>query len=359
MTDRMNSIIMATRNVFLCEAEDDFYSGKKGTVVREDDSGALHMNPNSEIYRQLDIAKPSNYTVAVKVQTCRDCSSIGIEIGNTTSTAVTQNLSLSRSNNIEYDWLYTNAATLNPGNANLTITSYGEVNIDKIVLYSDSHQNETIPILLAHEPTSRVLNSDKIDLTKYTLSVDSTEPFVLKLSRPYNPLWRAFAADSEYKPVQLDDGTNGFIIDQTGRLDVRVEYKAQSWFFWGLVVSVLSFLLALSYLMIRYRNKKSHIVTAKTLPQQDFGISLRSRTIGKSVSTTTSVLHKVFSPTLPTSIALVLLLLVLFLVNQGRTSTANIVMAYLYFILVVAVIWQFVLFVRKMHERGINESKRT
>jgi hypothetical protein len=50
---------------------------------------------------------------------------------------------------------------------------------------------------------------------------------------------------------------------------------------------------------------------------------------------------------------------VLFLVNQGRTSTANIVMAYLYFILVVAVIWQFVLFVRKMHERGINESKRT
>jgi hypothetical protein len=351
ITDRMNSIVTATRNVFLFEAEDDFYSGKEGTVVREDDAVALHMNPNSEIYRQLDITKPSNYTVAVKVQTCRDCSSIRISIGNTTSSAVTQNLSLSSNSNTEYNWLYTNPAALNSGNANLTITSDREVNIDKIVLYSDSHQNETIPMLLAHEPISRILNSDKIDQTKYTLSVDSTGPFVLKLSRPYNPLWRAFAADLEYKPVQLDDGTNGFIIDQVGKLDVRVEYKAQSWFFWGLAVSISSFLLALSYLMIRYRKKKNKtlVVTAKTLPQQDFGISLSgARTNGKSVNTRRSILHELFSPTLPTSIALVLLLWALFLLNQGRTSTANVVMGYLYFILLVGVIWQLILFVKKI-----------
>lgn len=358
ITDRMNSMVMATRNVFLFEAEDDFYSGKEGTVVREDDGLGLHMNPNSEIYRPLDITKPSNYTVAVKAQTCRDCSPVQITIGNTITTAVSKNLSLLSNNNTEYNWLYAStAATLSSGNANLTITSDREVNIDKIVLYSDSHQNETIPMLLADEPTSRILNSDKIDQTKYALSIASTEPFVLELSRPYNPLWRAFVGDLEYKPVQLDNGTNGFIIDQAGKLDVRVEYIQQSWFFWGLAVSVLSFLLAMSYLMIRYRKKNNLVVTAKTLSQQDFGISLSgTRTSGESVTTTKSVLHKLFSPILPISFALVLLLLALFLLKQDQTSTAEVVMIYVYFGLVVGVIWQFVLIVKKIHGGEINQS---
>jgi hypothetical protein len=364
ITDRMNSMVMATRNVFQFEAEDDFYSDKVRTVVREEDDGlALYMTPNSEIFRQLDITKPSNYTVAVKAQTCRDCSPVQITIGNTTTTAaLPKDLSFLGNNNAEYNWLYSSTpVTLNSGNANMTIAT-GWVSIDKIVLYSDSHQNETIPMLLAHEPTSRILNFDKkIDQTKYSLSIDSTEPFILELSRPYNQFWRAFVSDFEYKPVQLDNGANGFIIDQAGKLDVRVEYIQQSWFLIGLTVSVLSFLLALSYLMIRYRSKKKNVgIPTKILRQQDFGISLSNTgTRGKSVSTTRSVLHKVFSPTLPTSIALVLLLLVLFLLNQDRTSTANIVMVYLYFILVIGVIWQFVLFVKKMQGRGINQSKRT
>jgi hypothetical protein len=360
--DRMNSFVMATRNVFLFEAEDDFYSGKEEPIVGKGSDVALHMNSNSEIYRRLDITKPSNYTVAIKAQTCKDCSSIRIAVGNTTGNAITQNISLSSNKNVEYNWLYTNLAELNAGNANLTITSDKELNIDKIVLYSDSHENETIPMLLAHKPTSRILNLDKIDQTKYGLTIDSTEPFALKLSQPYSPLWRAFAADLEYKPVRLDDDTNGFVIDQVGKLDVRVEYKAQSWFFWGLAVSISSFLLALSYLMIRYRKKKNKnlVVTAKTLPQQDFGISLSgAKTNGKPVNTRRSILHELFSPTLPTSIALVLLLWALFLLNQGRTSTANVVMVDLYFILLVAVIWQLILFVKKIKGGEIiNQSER-
>jgi hypothetical protein len=362
ITDRMNSFVMATRNVFLFEAEDDFYSGKEGTVVRKDDDLALHMNPNSEIYRPLDISKPSNYTVAVKAQACRECSSIRIAIGNTINDAILQNFSSSSDNNTEYNWLYSNPVALNRGNANLTITSDRDLNIDKIVLYSDSHEDETISMLLAHKPTSRILNLDKIDQTRYGLTIDSTEPFVLKLSQPYSPLWRAFAADLEYKPVPLDDGTNGFVIDQVGKLNVRVEYKAQSWFLLGLTVSVASFLSALAYLLIRYRKKRKNdmIVAAKILPQQDFGISLNgTETNSKSVNTIRSVLHKFFTPTLPTSVSLILLLLALFLLLQGQPLSANVVMVYLYFILVAAVIWHFILSVKKSKGgKIINQSER-
>jgi hypothetical protein len=165
--------------------------------------------------------------------------------------------------------------------------------------------------------------------------------------------------------VQLDDGTNGFVIDQTGKLDVTIQYKPQSWFYAGLAVSVLSALLALSYLLIRNRRgdrrseKKNVFVTTKTLPQQDFGISVRGTGgSGKSMSSTRSVLHKLFSPAIPISISLLLLLFVLFLLTQDEVLTANFVMVYVYFILVIGVIWQFVLLVRKTREREIKPSER-
>ena len=157
-------------------------------------------------------------------------------------------------------------------------------------------------------------------------------------------------------PVKLEGDTNGFVIDQAGKLDTRVEYKPQSWFFAGLAVTVLSFLLALSYVMIR--DRKNLAVTAKTLPQQDFGIPLSNSRTSAESSTTRAVLRKVFGPIMRTSVALVLLFSVLFYLIQGQTSAANDVMIYIYFLLVVGVIWQFVLFLKEGQGIEISQSEK-
>ena len=50
---------------------------------------------------------------------------------------------------------------------------------------------------------------------------------------------------------------NGFWIDETGDLEIVLRYKPQDWFERGLVVSILTFLACVGYLLYDWRKKRA------------------------------------------------------------------------------------------------------
>ena len=49
---------------------------------------------------------------------------------------------------------------------------------------------------------------------------------------------------------------NGFWINETGNLEIIIRYKPQDWFEIGLVISILTFLACIFYLIYDWRREK-------------------------------------------------------------------------------------------------------
>jgi hypothetical protein len=227
-------------------------------------NGLLVMSPGSEISSSVDLLKSSEYTIAMKVETCQQCSSLILSIGDGSNEFPL------RSNKTELKWLYF-TAKLPAGKTEMKIHSKGETEFDKVVIYSDSFQNETLDELFTQKETDYLkLDYDKINPAEYHVKVNAAKPFVLEFEEPYHPLWRAYLNDKEYEPIQLYSesakklqgivatnypATNGFIIDQTGKLDLIIKYKPLSLFWLGATVSILVFVISLGYLAWEWRQK--------------------------------------------------------------------------------------------------------
>ncbi|MHC1687005.1 MAG: hypothetical protein AB9879_04780 [Methanothrix sp.] len=120
----------------------------------------------------------------------------------------------------------------------------------------------------------------KITPTKYLISINATEPFLLVLSESYHPLWRAYINDLDAsssgfdvkdikyilsKPLQEDyhlrvNGyANGWYIDPksiTGNetISLTLNFLPQSIFYLGIIISLITFILCLFYLSYRLYN---------------------------------------------------------------------------------------------------------
>lgn len=133
--------------------------------------------------------------------------------------------------------------------------------LDVIWLYT-TRNNETINELFkTNETPASIMEYTKIDPTKYKVTVDATEPFMLSFAEGYDPLWEArIYKDGEkvevVKSIPLYSVINGFWIDETGNLEIEIRYKPQEWFEMGLWVSVTTFIGCIGYLFYDWRRGK-------------------------------------------------------------------------------------------------------
>jgi hypothetical protein len=258
-----NSNSLNSKAFYLTQNVED--SSKNGVQ-----DGLLILKPRSEISTNVDLLKESKYTIATKVKTCEQCSSLIIKIGDTYKL-----LSL-RNDKTDVKWLYF-TMNLPAGKTDLRIYSNGETEFDKLIIYSDSYENESLDKLFIQKGEvyhTTLLDYNKINPTHYEVKIDTLKPFILKFSEPYHPLWRIYLNGKEYKPIQLyfEDAKrpqgnvatnypaiNGFIIDQTGRLDLTIEYKPLKWFLLGAIVSIMTFTISLGYLIWERRRRMSYL----------------------------------------------------------------------------------------------------
>jgi hypothetical protein len=222
--------------------------------------GVILLSPQSKISANVDIIKTSEYRFATRVKTCEVCSNITIQIGNTV-----QQLSLENSKT-EFKWLYFNSF-LPEGNTNVAITSNGETELDKLIIYSDPTNQDVNTLFSQKEntPATSLLKSSVINPMKRELEIDSAKPFIISYLEPYHPLWSAKLNGKEYDPIPIYHensvirsqniistnypAINGFIINETGKMQVTIEYEPLRWFYLGASLSFLALVLPLAYLI--------------------------------------------------------------------------------------------------------------
>ena len=95
--------------------------------------------------------------------------------------------------------------------------------------------------------------------------MNATHPFMLTFAESYDPLWVArvklpTGVWREYKSEPIYAIINGFWIEDTGELEIVVEYLPQRWFYIGAGISLLTLLCCLSYLGFEwYRERQRRI----------------------------------------------------------------------------------------------------
>lgn len=88
--------------------------------------------------------------------------------------------------------------------------------------------------------------------TAYEVFVHTDKPFLLVVSESYDPLWTAVVNDEkEYSSIPVSGIVNGYWIEETGELEIRVEYQGQRAFTQGGRLSLFTAILLGTYWMYK------------------------------------------------------------------------------------------------------------
>lgn len=116
-----------------------------------------------------------------------------------------------------------------------------------------------------------ILEYEKINPTKITAAINATRPFILAISEALDQSWTAYVNGKEIKPTSLYLGLKGFYINQTGLLEITIEYVPQRWFFYGSIISLTTFFTITAYLTITYTKTKNILNKIKQKLTRKFG----------------------------------------------------------------------------------------
>jgi len=248
----------------------------------------LSLGGGSELSTQLEILKPSNYTVALRAKTCDSCtflrtSILSAEDNNiSTNTSIkTSNISLKRTGS-ELNWVYSNSTYLKPGKYEIRIYSDSKTDLDSLVIYSTNpyidiydragskitygKYNETVEDLFRpgkNSTPAKIVEYTKINPTKHIFKIENaTKPFIISFAESYNKLWNAHIDNSLYNNTQDNNKSsktnsvplygviNGFYVNKTGDYTLVIEYEPQIWFTQGLAIGAFSLVVILVALLL-------------------------------------------------------------------------------------------------------------
>ncbi|MEM0007919.1 MAG: hypothetical protein QXR89_06620 [Candidatus Bathyarchaeia archaeon] len=97
----------------------------------------------------------------------------------------------------------------------------------------------------------------RINPTLWKVYINVTEPFMLSFAEPYDPLWMCYVNDKKIRSIPLYGIINGFWIDQTGLLEITIEYEPQKWFYIGSIISATTLIACTTYLIYDWAKKKA------------------------------------------------------------------------------------------------------
>jgi hypothetical protein len=108
---------------------------------------------------------------------------------------------------------------------------------------------------IALEQPATVIDYTKVNPTKITVTINATKPFILAISEAFNTQWTAYVNNKQIKPTSLYLCIKGFYINETGTLNIVIEYEPQRWFNYGCAISIATFLACTAYLAYNWLKK--------------------------------------------------------------------------------------------------------
>lgn len=276
-------------------SSDDVIESSTKYGVEASQGRVLSLSPGSEVYSELEILKPANYTIAIRASTCESCTFLNVSIHNETENnndydndydamIKTSNISLIESNNkSKLKWMYLDNIYLSKGKYNIKIYSDSHSDLDVLTMYSsDDNTNfrsqqyqplENIFDSTKMLPPAYTAEYKKINPTKYVLEVkNATRPYTLSFAESYDPLWVAYTYtdnkesgnnnfDFKTNSIPLYSFVNGFYVNKTGDYSLTIEYEPQKWFFIGGTISSIAVILILAvltgHILIKKRRRRS------------------------------------------------------------------------------------------------------
>jgi hypothetical protein len=115
----------------------------------------------------------------------------------------------------------------------------------------------------------------EVDPTLWQLNLNASKPFTLIFTEGFDPYWTATVntkTDSFLVNSQNAFGSiNSFSINQTGELNITIQYKPQIWLNYGITVSALLVIIVSISLIYFFKIKKSlkHLKKLLKLPYEE------------------------------------------------------------------------------------------
>ena len=109
------------------------------------------------------------------------------------------------------------------------------------------------------------VNYAKINPTSYEAKINVSSPTFIALSETFNPDWVCYLADEKISSIPIYGIINGFYVNQTGLLELTIEYEPQKLFNYGLTISLLTLTTCAAYLTITYAKNNQLLQRIKNL----------------------------------------------------------------------------------------------
>ena len=107
-----------------------------------------------------------------------------------------------------------------------------------------------------NNPPATILYYQKINPTKISVKINASKPFILAINEAYDPNWIAYLNGTTIHSISIFSVMNGFYINQTGYLEITIEYEPQRWFNLGCIISLTTLLACLTTLTITHIKQK-------------------------------------------------------------------------------------------------------
>jgi hypothetical protein len=195
----------------------------------------IELCKSSSVTARHFVLKEGNYMVALRLLSGPDYGTLHLQMGN-------YSLSFDcYSSEEKFQWYEAGPFWLERGEQNISVSAYGKVIFDQMILYSlkEDENSSALHNLFCSEFHSPMIDYEMINPTAYNVHIKSEQPFFLVFSEAYNPLWKAkFEDGQEVNSIMAYSIVNSFYINRTGEFSVRVYFEGQNYADIGLKISV-------------------------------------------------------------------------------------------------------------------------
>ena len=231
---RSQKLAAGIPNIYLLEAESDWVSDGAGAArpsLALSGGRAVSLDQHAAITTTLALVGTGDYLVGLRAAATGAATPLTVTLGTTALRL------LPRSGDGDLEWLVSGPVHLAAGPLPIRVEAGGPTVVDTFTLYSNTDEVSPGMLFGSADPPAQV-SYQRIDPTRYRVSVNAKRPFVLALAETYDPLWVASSVDFQVTSIPLYGVINGFAISRVGNYELTIEYRPQQWARLGAILSL-------------------------------------------------------------------------------------------------------------------------
>ncbi len=185
------------------------------------------------VIKNLHILKEGNYRISAEI------------LGTAEITIANQTFYVASN---QYGIIDVGSTFLTRGCQELKIKALDNTRLGDIWIYTSDENKKLKEVFLQNMGKTEIIKYKQESPTLWKVTINTSSPFLLAFAAPYDSEWRAYVSNESYSSIPLYGFINGFWINQTGLLEIIIEYPPQKWFHIGSIISGITLIACTLYL---------------------------------------------------------------------------------------------------------------